>query len=203
MAKGTLIFISFLCILAALLVGVNVGKNISKQANNTSIRQLADLNASPQPTLPPSPSPSPIIILTPTTLPSPTVSSKSKVKGTSAYKDNTCGFQLVFPSAYLSQKTENNQSVIFTDPDDQSQAIAISCTAYIPGLTAIPRPPVTSDKIEAITLGGVAATLYHDQNENGSPRDEVIVKNPVNNLEIIIAGYGETFQTAVKSFKFL
>ncbi|MBI4990687.1 hypothetical protein HZB96_01175 [Candidatus Gottesmanbacteria bacterium] len=97
----------------------------------------------------------------------------------------------------MRQKTENAQSVIFTDPDDPNAAIATTCAE------SIPRPPVTSDKIEAISLGGVAATLYHDKNQDGTPRDEIIVKNPNNGLEIIIAGTGVTFQKALSSFKFV
>ncbi len=186
MAKGTLIFLFILAILAAFLIGINVGKNISKQQfSNEAIEQLSN-----------QPSPSPTLILTPT-IASPSATRTPKTTGTSTFTDRTCGFSFSYPGSFLRQETENAQSIIFTDPDDPNAAIATTCTA------SIPRPPVSSDKIEAITLGGVGAILYHDQNKDGTPRDEVIVKNPNNDMEIIIAGYGDTFQKALTSFKFL
>lgn len=191
MAKGTVILFFFLGIIAALLVGINIGKNIAPGQSADSTLQLSPTLA---PTLSPSDTPIPIPSTTAIT---PSVS-VSKAKGaTTIYKDQTCGVQLSFPSSYLSQKTQNNQSVIFTNPDDQNDALAIACAK------SIPKPPVAAENIEAVTLDKIPGLLYHDQNQDGTPRDEIIVKNPDNGMEIIIAGFGVTFQNAVKSFKFL
>lgn len=184
MAKGTTIFLFILGLLAALLVGINVGKNLGKQElSNRAIEQSSN-------------QPSPTMTLIPT-IASPSATRAPKTTGISSYSDKTCGFSFSYPGSFLRSQTENAQSVIFTDPDDPNAAIATTCAS------SIPRPPVSSDKIEAVTIGGVAANLYHDQNKDGTPRDEVIVRNPNNGMEIIIAGFGRTFQQALSTFKFV
>lgn len=200
MAKGTIIFIFFLCILAALLVGINVGKKIPQQSNNLSFDKAQDKQPTTnnsQPTLSPSPLPSNTPTPDTTTTPASPVISKPKIIGTSVYRDESCGFQLSFPSGYLSQKTENEQSIIFTNPDDPKDALIIVCAK------TIPKPSVAAEKIEAVTMDKTAAILYHDLNPDGTPRDEVIIKNPEKGMEIIIAGYGKTFNTALSSFRFI
>lgn len=181
MAKGTLILLFILSITAFLLIGINLGKKIGK---NDSVP-----NVSISPTLLPTTQ----LILSPTS--TATTSANSE---TSTVTDQTCGFRLTFPGSYLRQKTENNQSQIFTNPDKPDEGVATACQEEIP------KPPLTADKIESIILDGEAATLYHDQNaKDGTPRDEVIVKHPVKKMEIIIAGYGTIFREALSSFKFL
>lgn len=187
MAKGTVIFLFVLAITASLLLGINVGKKlgISQITDNTSPM----LSASIQP-------PTITITLTPTQKATPSATMK-KSTGITTYTDASCGFSFSYPGSFMKSKSVNGQATIITDPDDEKATIAATCAA------SIPRPPVSSDKIESITLDKVAATLYHDTNSDGSPRDEVIVKNPNNNLEIIIAGYGETFKQTLTSFKFI
>jgi hypothetical protein len=186
MAKGTIIFLFVLAVLASLLFGIKLGINLDQ--GKTAPIQSTVSN--------PPPLPSPTF-----SLPSPVSSSSAvptkKVTSLSTFQNGTCGFSFSYPGSFMRQKTENEQSVIFTDPDDPKAMIAATCAQ------TLPRPPVSSDKIESITLGGVPATLYHDQDTNGNPRDEVIVKHPSSGLEIILAGYGETFQAALSSFKFV
>ncbi len=189
MVKNTALLLFFLCIVATLLIGINLGKKIGK---NTDVPNL------PVPTNPP-------VSVSPTLIPTvqlnlpPTSSATTSANAeTSTVTDQTCGFRLTFPSSYLKQKTENSQSQIFTNPDKPEEGVATACQEEIP------KPPLTADKIESIILDGVAATLYHDQNaKDGTPRDEVIVKHPSKNLEVIIAGYGTIFRQALSSFKFI
>ena len=193
MAKGTIIFLFVLAVLASLLFGIKLG--IGLDQGKTAPVQSTVNNPSPLPSPP----------TNPPTGGQPTISTisaaiqptKTKVTGTSTFQNGTCGFSFSYPGSFMRQKTENVQSVIFTDPDDPKAMIAATCAQ------TLPRPPVSSDKIESITLGGVPATLYHDQDTNGNPRDEVIVKHPSNGLEIILAGFGSIFQQALSSFKFL
>ena len=77
------------------------------------------------------------------------------------------------------------------------EAIALACAEKIP------IPPVKAENIESIIVDGQPATLYHDTNSDSSPRDEVIVKHPSRDEEVIIAGYGNNFQQALASFKFV
>lgn len=189
MAKGTIIFFFSLSIFATLLFGINLGKKlVSNQLPATSDQR---------PTTIPSPSPTPTIYISPILTSTPSAAMK-KTTGKTTYTDNTCGFSFSYPGSFIKQKSVNQQATIITDPDDPTSIIAVTCAA------SIPRPPVTSDKIEAVMLDKVAATLYHDQNQqDGSPRDEVIVKHPANDMEIILAGYGSAFQQVLNTFKFI
>lgn len=187
MAKGTLIFLFFLAILATLLFGINLGKKLYKSQS---------IQVPPTPTITLSPTPTPTIIsVNPTAASTPSATFK-KILGNATFTNATCGFSFSYPGSFLRQKTVNEQSIIYADPENPSVSIAATCA------TNIPRPPVSSDKIEAINLDKVAATLYHDQNADGTPRDEVIVKHPTNGQEIIVAGFGEFFRQVLSSFKF-
>lgn len=182
MARGTVIFLFILAIIATLLFGINLGKKLGVSQSTIVI----------------TPSPAPTITLTATPTLIATPSAVIKKTGITTYTDSSCGFSFSYPGSFIAQKSVNGQTTILTDPDDSSQTLAATCAA------SIPRPPVSSDKIEAIMLDKVPATLYHDQNaQDGSPRDEIIVKHPTNGMEIILAGYGETFQQALTSFKFI
>lgn len=193
MPKNTLYLLVFLAILASLLLGINIGKKIGVS------QFLAQNQPTPtprivQPTLTPTPTqsgPTPTLIISP--------GNDLQVKsGQSVFTDKKCGFSLTFAGSYMNQKTVNNQSTIITNPDNAANAVVSTCQSEIPA------PPLPPDKIEDIFLDGVAAKLYHDTSSaDGSPRDEVIVTHPSNNLMIIVAGYGPTFQEAVSSFKFL
>lgn len=188
MAKGTIIFLFALSLLATLLFGINLGKKLGISSNFN----LQPTTGNVQPTI----TPSPTITIVPTKSASPSATMKKSTSITT-YTDGTCGFSFSYPGSFMKQKSVNQQATILTDPDDPASVIAVTCAA------SIPRPPVTSDKIESIMLDKVAATLYHDQNKDGTPRDEVIVKHPTSGTEIILAGYSTTFQQVLTSFKFV
>lgn len=193
MAKTTLIFIFSLAIIATLLIGINIGKNL-----NLSSEELAS-STSPTLTLVPSQNPSPTIAKTVTG--SGFIESKiyttKEESSTTTFTNGSCGFQFSYPGSYIHEQTQNQNSVIFVNPNNQDELIAAFCAENIP------RPPVSPENIEAIILDGQPANLYHDQDQKGNPRDEIIVRHPKNGLEIIIAGYGEVFQNVLSSFKFL
>lgn len=192
MAKGTVILLIILVFAASLLVGINAGKKIER----TQIEQSPQQNAYNVPTLPPVPN-IPTTTLIPSTSPTPIPSPTTKPEVNVSYTSATCGISFSYPGTYIKQQTTNNQSFIAKDENDKNAIIAVACE------TTIPRPPVSSENIEALTVAAVAATLYHDKNADGSPRDEVIVKHPNKNMEIIIVGYGPVFQQMLTSFKFL
>jgi len=190
MAKGTLILFFLLSIIATLLLGINIGKKIG--TNQPLNSQPTTYNLQPT-TIHPSP--------TLTNIPTPvaTISAGISIKAgsTTIYNDATCGLKFSYPAIFTKQKAVSVKATILSDPQNPNSALAVSCDQKIP------RPPVSSDKIENITLDGIGGLLYHDRNQDGTPRDEVIVKHPAKNLEIIIAGYGPTFQQVISSFRFL
>lgn len=189
MAKGTIVSLFILALVATLLFGINIGKKISSNQNMPS-----------EPT---------INVQRPTTIPTPTLTlsptitstSSSQISGSKSlttYSDKTCGFSFSYPGSFIKQQTVNEKSIIISDPNDENQAIAATCAQEIP------KPPLPDNKIEQIILDKVTAALYHDTNaKDGTPRDEVIVRHPTNNMEIIIAGFGSLFQQAISSFRFI
>jgi hypothetical protein len=195
MAKGTAVFIILLSFIAVFLLGINLGRNTEKSIQ-TSIPQPSIINY--QLSASPTYQPAPTINQNPVDISTPSGTKVQTNNGISTYTDKTCGFSFSYPGSYMKQQTVNQQSVIFTDPNDPNSGIAATCASEIP------RPPLPSDKIEAIIMDKIPANLYHDQNsKDGSPRDEIIVRHPINNMEIIIAGYGQTFQKAISSFRFI
>lgn len=191
MAKTTLALFFILALVATLLLGINIGKKIgfSQSDNNLQITPtLISPTATVQPPTPPY-----------EFLPPSVTSTGSKTNSSSkvTFTDKRCGFSLSYPGNFLKSETNNNLSVVFTHPDDSTIALAATCSEKIP------IPPVSVENQETITIQGQTATLYHDKYPDNSPRDEVIVQHPSNGMEIIIAGYGATFQNALNSIRFL
>lgn len=177
MAKGTIIVLSTLAVIAILLFGINLGKKIGNP-----------VPATPSPT---------IETQQPTLTVDITEPATSNQSGTSTYTDQSCGYTFSYPGSYLKQKTANQKSIIYVDANDSKKSIAATCAA------TLPRPPVADDAKETVTLDGVTGTLYHDKDPMGNPRDDIFVKHPTNGMEIVIAGYGETFDTVRSTFRFI
>lgn len=196
MAKTTILILFILAVIATLLFGINIGKKISSNQNVQPFDSPStSLGTSTQGK--PTTNPSPTLTLSPF-ITSTTSANISVSKSLTTYTDKTCGFSFSYPGSFIKQQTVNEKSIIISDPNDENQAIAATCAQEIP------KPPLPDNKIEQIILDKVTATLYHDTNaKDGTPRDEVIVKHPTTGLEIIIAGYGEIFDTALSTFKFI
>ena len=190
MPKNKLFFIIFLIVVASLLFGINIGKNLGiKQYLSQNLPTPTQIIRQPSPTHSPTPTPTQTVI------------SGDKISvgaNQSVYTDQACGFTLTFASTYLNQQTINGTSTIITDPDNPSSGIVATCQEEIP------RPPLLPERIEDIVIDSVGTKLYHDtSSKDGSPRDEVIVRHPTKNWDIIVAGYGATFDEAMANFKFL
>lgn len=191
MAKGTIFLFFVLSVIAVFLVGINLGKKIGVSQSNLSINLTpAAITTSSQP-------PTPTVILSPTIISTISAALTPVSSARVNFTDKTCGVTFSYPGNFIRQETTNEKSIIFTLPDDDKISIAVACAEKIP------IPPVKAEKIESIIVDGQPANLYHDTNSDNSPRDEVIVKHPDRSEEVIIAGYGPTFQNALKSFKFV
>lgn len=192
MAKGTIILIFVLSILAVFLLGIKVGQNIGNPKSQETANIQPSINAvailSPLPSL----------SLTPFLPSTPSATPLIKITNVTTYTDKKCGFSFSYPSSFIREKSTNEGAVIYLNPDNPNDTIIATC------LPQIPRPPLSADKIESIILDGQPATLYHDQSQkDGSPRDEIIVKHPKTEMEIIVAGFGAVFEKAISTFKFI
>jgi hypothetical protein len=119
------------------------------------------------------------------------------------YTNTSCGFALTFPST-LTLMDSATRSALLIHESDTEQSVALACQADIP------RPPLTGDKIETLTLyneaktASVTARLYHDASANdGTPIDQLIFTHPTTSMDVFIAGFGETFDQLIKTIKLL
>lgn len=195
MPRGTAFLFIILASVAFFLIGFNSGKTLGVRNE-----QYIPPTQSPSitPTMKPTSTPQPT-----DTIPIPTGKNTTKqgvstpILSGSTYTNKSCGFSFSYPGSYMNQKSVNNQSIILTDPNNPNLAIATTCAA------TLPRPNVSAENIEKITLDKVPATLYHDKDDEGNPREDVFVTHPTTGDEIIIAGFGSAFQSALSSFKFI
>jgi hypothetical protein len=185
MAKGTVIFLSILAVIALLLLGINIGKKIGTPSSSNITQTTQPTLYNSQPT---------VYVPSPTV--APTVANQSTItnQNMSTFTDSSCGYSFSYPGSFMRQETVNKKSAIYVDPNNPKNVIAATCE------TTLPRPPLSS---ETVTLAGVTGTLYHDTDTNGNQRDEIFVKHPTSGMEIVIAGYGEIFQTIRSTFKFV
>ena len=201
MQRNTYFVILFLAILAALIVGLNIGKGMPKNS-------IVDTQ-----TIAPSPSLSPLTP-TPDLLPLATGSSLFKNSSGSGalktasgsatapgklYTNAPCGISLTYPDTVTMQEsTTSTNGVLFSDKTNPSQIIILTCQKDIP------RPPLTSENIEDKMIGVVPVKLYHDRSQkDGTQIDALIFTHPKTKLDVFIGGYGATFNAMIQSLKIL
>jgi hypothetical protein len=137
--------------------------------------------------------PSPTPNATPTPTPGPVAQT---------YMDTYCGFSLTYPASYTVLENASG-SAILNNTADKTKSITLTCQK------AIPRPALTADKIETLTIptamgASISATLYHDSSaKDGTPIDVVIFKHPTNGMDAFVAGYGTAFNDAIKTLRIL
>jgi len=171
MHRNTFVFMILLAVVAALLVGVNIGRRLSTQPTADS-RQLTAAT----------PSPAPRTLLIP-------------------YTNTRCGISFQYPEHLT--KLEATAGAMFIDPQSASNSVALTCQANIP------RPPLSPEKTEAVTLeatsgASISATLYHDTStKDGTPVDKLIFTHPKSGLDIFLAGFGETLKQILPTLKIL
>ena len=92
---------------------------------------------------------------------------------------------------------------MFIDSQNASNSVALACQEEIP------RPPLTLENIEEVTListsgASISGSLYHDASaKDGAPVDELIFTHPTTGLDVFLAGFGATFQQILSSLKVL
>lgn len=173
MHRNTYLLVIFLAIVAALVAGVNIGQSLTK----TSSLQKQ-------------------VTLTPraTATPIPT---------DALYNDPTCDLSLTYPIGF--NRLENGSgSALLVSPVDSSDVIIITCQKNIA------RPQLPASKIDELSISStgksasVAAKLYHGiDGTTGSFIDRLYFQPPSLGLDVMIAGYGDTFNQIIKTIKIL
>lgn len=168
--RNTFILISVLAVSAALLLGINIG------------RKFGTGQTAP---LPSAVNYQPIDLTQGGKLSSPIPSSSGSPLNVKT-KSLSCGISFISPANF--SLTEASMAAQLTNNNTQ-ESIRLVCTSEIP------RPPLTPDKIEDITVAGIKTKLYHDASaKDGTPVDVVIFKHPQNNLDVGLFGFGDNFK---------
>src|SRR3989344_5575520 len=176
MHRNTYLLIASLAVVAALLIGINLGRKFAPTENTSS--------TIPTPLTSPSPLAQPTIALV-------------------LYTNTFCGFSLEYPNT-LTKFDNASGSAILTNTQNTGESIAIACQEEIP------RPPLTAENIESMTLwnttktASVAARLYHDASQkDGAQLDALIFRHPKTGLDVFLAGFGPTFQQILQTVQLL
>lgn len=131
----------------------------------------------------------------PTPTPTPVVTLKT-------YLNTYCGFSFSYPSTFTVLGNASG-SAILHNTKDKTQTLTFTCQQ------AIPRPALPAEKIETLTIpastgASVSAKLYHESSpKDGTLIDTVIFRHPTNGMDGFIAGFGEAFDTAIKTLQIL
>jgi len=195
MLKNTYYLILLLSVLAALVVGLNIGKGMQNP-------QTIEQEQTPTPTS---------ILVEATNAPSsisalqtPSSSSGSIKQATTSgspkgtlYTSTSCGITITYPDTVkLEESSTQTFGAVFTSKANPTDMVVLTCQKDIP------KPPLPAQNIETFMIGSVEGNLYHDSSaKDGAKVDALIFTHPKNNMDVFIGGYGTTFNTIIQSIK--
>jgi len=201
MHRNTFLFIVFLSILSALIIGINLGKNTTKEVPVvTSPTPTIELTITPESTPPASPSGT--IKIPESTMSAKTTIPVQKTAGGSAvskiFTSPTCKITFTTPLAYTI--VSEDAGGMMTNPQVPNDIIMISCEKE-----SITKPTVSSEKMETKTLkGGITANLYHDQSsKDNSPIEVLLFHHPNIGKDIFIAVSGTAMPSIIATLSLL
>ncbi len=131
-------------------------------------------------------------IVIPPTIPS--VPSATSTPKQLFYQNKTCGISFSYPPNLT--EISSPQGGIMVNKENPNESIAVACQADIP------RPALIPERIENVKIGTVSANIYHDASpKDGSPIDEIIFTHPTKKTDVFISGYGQAFQSVIKTLQ--
>jgi len=176
MHKNTYLLLTALAIFAALIVGINIGKNFQpktppiattdEQSSSSTIEQSNNSSI---------PSPTPDLIM-------------------HQFISKECAIEFSYNKDFQ-YKEPATGSAVFSNTKDETDLFAFVCQKNIP------RPALTKENIEEFKVGSISAKLYHDTNaKDGTPMDKFIFTNPKNKLDIFLSATNkDTLQSLISS----
>jgi len=133
----------------------------------------------------------------PTEIPTPT----AKSSGPLPYISDACGVQLAYPDT-LTVSEGTAGATLFIDTKAPDNFILLACRNEIP----IPSVTITTTESAAIRFATgsatISAAIYHTQ-ENGLELLNLIFRNPINNMEVLIAGVEKQFSSVLNSLRIM
>jgi len=184
MHRNTYLLIVVLAIIAALVVGINLGKKFQK----------TDTTIVPTVTVIPT---EPSVEVTPEIAGASGIPKTSSVPNT-IVTNTPCGFSFSYPANNFSILDDKAGSMQLTNKTNKEDVIIMTCQAEIP------RPALPQDKIEKMTISGMSVNLYHDSSEkDGSKLDAIIFTHPTKKTDVFISGYGSSFNALISTVSIL
>lgn len=178
MHRNTYLFVTFLAVFAALVVGVNLGKRSSPPSNAMTT-------------------------ITPTPLRPSDSAGQAPTPTTALYTNKECGFSLDYPAG-LTLMEGATGSAFLVNTQNQNESVAIACQEEIPRPPLTADKIETRTIYNPTKTASVSARLYHDASaKDGTPIDELIFRHPKTGIDIFIAGFGETFDNIIATVKLL
>ena len=194
MHKNTFLLISILAVIAALVVGINMGK---RMAGSQTVLPSPTQNPIPTETIFETPTPSGSISATPKS--SPTISTQSGVLSPTpagsggVFTSSACGVSVRYPAG-MTVQDGGEKGAVFTSASNAGDIVVLTCQKDIP------LPALTPEKIETKTIDGVPAKLYHDSSEkDGTSVDALIFTHPKNGMDVFVGGFGSTFNSIIQT----
>jgi hypothetical protein len=195
MLKNTYYLILFLSVLAALVIGLNIGKKIQQPTINNETIQQSEISLTPTP---PTIDSEPIQSSTSSSI-NKSASPSGVVLKNGLYTSASCAVSFAVPATIdIEESATDAKGAVFTNKTNPTDMMVLTCQKDIP------RPPLTSQNIENFSIGTVAGKLYHDSSQkDGTKVDALIFTHPKTKLDVFLGGYGSTFNTLIQSLKIL
>lgn len=173
MHRNTYLLVIILAIVAALLIGVNIGKNIfrSSAANFTERA----------PTIP-----------TPTSLPVQFIT----------YTNAACGFSFDYPNSFTKMDNASGSAVLIRPDGTESITVTCQKDIPRKPLPPEKIETKTLYN-ESRSASVSAKLYHDTSARDGTPLDVLIFRNPKNGLDIFLAGTGTTLQKIIDSLTIL
>jgi hypothetical protein len=171
MPKNTRIVVIILTILAALVVGVNIGNKF-----NPTLTGGQDQKTSPTKAQSPVITPTPKISL-------------------SVYQSAICGISFSYPKSLTLMDVETGGAMLI-DSKNPAQSIAVICQKDIPR-PALPINKTESGKVGTIS----ATLYHDSSAKDGTPVDKLIFTNPKTKMDIFVSGTGDSFKTVTSTLE--
>ena len=173
MHRNTYLLVSILAVIAALLIGVNLGKRFFTSPDSSLINR-----PSIQPTI--SPSPAPLI----------------------SYINAVCGFSFEYPDVFTKMDNASGSAVLINQASNESITVTCQKNIPRKALPQeFIETVVLTDASRSASIS--ATLYHDTAPIDGTPLDVLIFRNPKNGLDIFLAGTGVTFSRIIKTITLL
>lgn len=172
MQRNTLLLTAILAVIATLIIGVNIGRNLSRPTTAVPIAPSV------------------------TSVPTPAIITQLP------YISTKCGVSLNYPSNFeVKESTASATAFINTKEVNQSVLLVCQPNIPRIALPPNKIESMTIQS-QSSAAASISAKLYHDSDaKDGTPIDRLIFTNAKKGVDIFVTGYGAVFNDIIASIK--